>query len=213
MSTSLISISSSAHELFGECIEIYLQSFPPGERQPVERIVQRIDSGTCELYAMTTEQGHVAGIAIIWTFASCDIMFLDYFAIAEDMRHKGYGRIMLHLVYEMAARRSKSLCMEIEHPSYGSNTTERLARLHFYTSNGARILSNIRYMMPSQDSGDDMEMLLLIYTAEKLIPTVDELRTFISHLYSSVYLLDTDHYLVSLIPGGIPGHIELSDAL
>ncbi len=212
MLESLIRITSSNHVYFQECLFIYADAFPSEERQPFERIVERVNSNTCELYCFLYGAKPV-GMAILWDFSECEIMFLDYFAIATEYRRKGMGRLFLQNLFLWVSPKEKVLGLEIEHPNYGNNITERIFRMMFYTSNGAKILSNVRYIMPALDGTEDIEMLLLLLKPTEELPRREELQKFISNLYSNVYLLQPEHYLVNKIIQSIPAKIEICDSL
>ena len=158
MNISIAHIKSANDKLFEKAIDIYIDSFPASERQSIANITHRINCDKCKMIALI-ENNLVLGMAIIWKFSNNRIGLVDYIAIEKNNRHRGLGGLLLTRILNEEVK-IDYWAIEIEHPNYGGNIEERKRRLRFYLSNGARIASNIKYLMPAQDNSNDIEINL-----------------------------------------------------
>ena len=59
---------------------LYESAFPPDERMPFERVLQKRDEGKMRLFSVESEDGEFLGFANI-TLCLDDVLALNYFAI------------------------------------------------------------------------------------------------------------------------------------
>ena len=151
---------------FVEAMKIYIEAFPSNERQSIELIKYRIQTGENKLYLAFVDDV-VVSIAILWNIENSDFILLDYLAVKDHYRDSHIGSEMMQFISNAARDKNKHLLIDLEHPMYGSNRLEREKRLDFYLKNGAFILKNTPYYLPSLDDSSATEMLLLIIPLDK----------------------------------------------
>ena len=108
---------------------LYESSFPPNERMPFERILQKRDGGIMRLLSVEGEDGEFLGFANI---ALClDVLALNYFAILPEKQGRGYGTAVIRLLRERYPDRS--VIIDIEDDAVESdNPEQRIRRRAFY---------------------------------------------------------------------------------
>lgn len=121
--------STNAH--YEQIETLYEKSFPSCERKPFSLILEKQQSGNVDVL-MLEESGQFAGLAI--TMMDKDLVLLDYFAIEESMRGKGFGSAALHLLFDFY--KGKRFFLEIESTLVpADNKSQRLLRKQFYLAN------------------------------------------------------------------------------
>jgi len=112
---------------------LYQTAFPPSEKKPFSLMLGKREQGWMEILAIESDQDDFLGLAI--TMICQDIVLLDYFAIADEMRGSGIGSQTLQLLKNRY--KNKRLLLEIESTATESPDHEvRLRRKNFYTRNG-----------------------------------------------------------------------------
>ena len=151
--------------------ELYLTAFPSNERKPFPVILQKCEEGSMEILKIENNAGDFIGLVIMILFH--DLAILDYFAIDENMRNRGFGSQVLSLLNERYA--DKRMILEIENPDVPSdNTPERIRRKSFY-------LRNHMVLMPFKVDLFGVEMLIL--TNGKPV-TFEEYHDIFVHVFS-----------------------------
>lgn len=130
--------------------KLYMQAFPVSERKPFFIIKRQHKKGLSDVL-LVEDKGEFAGLAI--TMNGSDIVLLDYYAIDESKRDKGYGSAALKLLQERYSAYRFFLETEILDEN-ADNAEERKRRKEFYLRNGMREL-NIYVKL----FGVDMELL------------------------------------------------------
>ena len=116
-----------------ELKKLYQSAFPASEKKPFWLIQKKRREGITEILGLINREERLVGLAI--TIAWQDLLLLDYFAIAEDLRGQGCGAQALRLLQERY--QGKRLLLEIETPDVTSeNHQQRLRRRLFYQSCG-----------------------------------------------------------------------------
>ena len=114
--------------------QLYLRTFPKNERKPFGVIGQKKNEGITDILSIE-ENGEFLGLAITINYQ--DKVLLDYFAMDDAKRGKGYGSAALAALMERYDGRR--IILEIEsttRPRKAGNFEERLRRKHFYHKNG-----------------------------------------------------------------------------
>jgi GNAT superfamily N-acetyltransferase len=107
---------------------LYEKSFPVSEKKPISMILKMQKCGATDIWYFE-EDGKFLGLAI--TINSPDLILVDYFAVSEKLRGKGYGSAMLKSLISHYS--DKGVFLEIERPyEWASNYSDRLRRRDFY---------------------------------------------------------------------------------
>ena len=93
------------------------------------------------------------------------------------------------------------MVIEVENYLFGNNKDLRKKRINFYIRNGAYVLNEIPYMLPSLDDTLPTEMILMISPKyEKEIIGYEKIEKLIKRLYIDLYgKTENDHLLVSIL--------------
>ena len=130
---------------------LYLRAFPLDERKPFPVILEKCREGSMQILKAEDENHDFLGLVIM--ILHNDLAILDYLAMDESCRNKGYGSQILSLLNERYA--DYRMILEIENPDVPSdNTAERIRRKGFYLRNGM-------IMMPFEVDLFGVEMLIL----------------------------------------------------
>ena len=111
---------------------LYLKAFPKEERKPFLLMVKKVEEKTMSIFAIVDGDEFIGEVILVHYK---DIVLLDYFAIEENHRGKGYGSKTLNLLFEMFS--GKKILLEIEttlKPSVDIETKKR--RKNFYLNAG-----------------------------------------------------------------------------
>lgn len=111
--------------------ELYMQSFPACERKAFSLICEKQQQGCADILYIE-EADSFCGLAI--TIKKDDLVLLDYFAIAEDKRGKGFGAKALQQLFTYYAGTRFFLEIESTHVA-AANMPQRLSRKSFYLKN------------------------------------------------------------------------------
>jgi GNAT superfamily N-acetyltransferase len=170
--------------------EIYLSSFPSNEMQPLDTLKDRINTGFETLVVLRFED-EVVGFSLLYRFSSIDFFLLDYLAISQKYRNKGFGTRMFKGVFEFCDKTNCGILMEVDDPSFGSNYDEKSRRVSFYKNNGAKIIENFNYILPALDH-TEITLQILMYKHKYKVPSKTEIKEIIKELYTNLYGLDED---------------------
>lgn len=200
----------SDHPYYTPVITLYQNSFPACERQPESRVYERTLQGIYQITGALID-GKLAGMAICRDLKASSFILLDYLAIDHNQQGQSIGsQLFSHLVKNLPD--NKHLLMEVEDPRLGENQNERIKRVQFYIKNGAFILEDVNYLLPSLDGSSPTPMWLMIApgTKESTLPR-QIVRQLINQLYNENYLLE-DEYLLNIVTKDMPETIKLSNA-
>ena len=108
---------------------LYESAFPPDERMPFERVLQKRDAGTMTLLSIENADGEFLGFANV-TLCQ-DALALNYFAILPEWRGKGFGT---EVIVELKKRHpDRSIVIDIEDDEVEcGNAEQRKRRRLFY---------------------------------------------------------------------------------
>ena len=113
--------------------KLYLNAFPANERKPFPVILEKCREGSMQILKIENEVHDFIGLVIM--ILHKDLAILDYFAVDETQRNKGFGSQVLTLLNERYT--NYRMILEIENPDDPSdNTAERIRRKGFYLRNG-----------------------------------------------------------------------------
>ncbi|MBE0424969.1 MAG: GNAT family N-acetyltransferase [Lutibacter sp.] len=200
--TSLIfkQIFSTSVNHFDAAMLIYLESFPPSERQPLAKINERITAKKSQLFVGILDK-EVICMALLWDFKNADFTLLDYMAVSEKHRNNHFGSELFQFLVAKVKRSHKFMLLEVENYLFGDNREQRKKRINFYLKNGSYLLENVPYVLPSLDKSLPLEMLLMIAPKYKNTHLKkSEIENLIKLLYKEIYEKpENDALLVSVL--------------
>ena len=174
---------------------IYLDSFPPHEREEFSFLVDSIAAGERWLFTAMRDDA-ILGFAIIIPNIASDVHLLEYLAVARQARSGGIGGILLRQVVD-AARASGNIAgimLEVEHDDEGGADERALreCRIAFYTRHGARLVDGApNYRVPLAGRAGTMRMKLLWLPIDGAdVPRGDKLRECVVGILEKSYGLN-----------------------
>ena len=122
-------IENNSAERIQAIHSLYESAFPPDERMPFERVLQKRDSGVMRLLSVENNDGEFLGFANITI--CLDVLALNYFAILPEKQGSGYGtEVILALKKRYPTR---SIVIDIEDDDVEcDNAEQRKRRRAFY---------------------------------------------------------------------------------
>jgi len=200
----LTKVEKSHDPRMSEIMHIYRTSFPENERQSDETIVQRQQTNLNEIFVLENSIKEIYGIALLFPITRSDYILLDYLAIKESFKQFGFGSFLFQRIKDYVFQQNKKLIIEVEKPS-GVQREEQEKRIKFYVKNGAKLLKDIDYYLPSINGQKNVEMNLMI--CQDLDDTSIEgalLIELITKIYNQVYQKDNNDELLISILNDIP---------
>lgn len=120
-----------------ETLEIYetymRKDFPPIELKPFSHIERMMNLGLYDSFVFH-EEGRFIGYALCSENRNRDAVLLDYFAVASDIRGKGYGRKVLTMLWQIY-QEYDMVILESENPEFFDDEQDhqkKLLRVRFY---------------------------------------------------------------------------------
>ncbi|HBZ02125.1 MAG TPA: N-acetyltransferase [candidate division Zixibacteria bacterium] len=194
---------------FKAAMEIYRQSFPENERQPIDKIEERVKAGFSDLI-VGEKDGIVVFMAILYPLRGTNYILLDYIATAPDYRNQGIGAEFMMETIESLQKERKFLLLEVDDPQFGESKEDKQRRVGFYQRLGAKIFKDVKYFLPPFSSDFPTEMILMMLPAPKgMIIEGAVVRNLIQQIYRELYDRGPDDRLLKSIIGDVPGQVEL----
>ena len=145
-------VSKSSDRFFNEAFALYESAFPREERRDGKE-QNRVLSKEDYHFDLIIDGDSFIGVMLYWEVG--DIIFLEHFATAENVRGKGFGAKALEKLKE----KGKIILLEIEPPV--DEITNR--RYGFYKRNGF-IMNDFYLIQAKYHKGDkDLELKVLSY--------------------------------------------------
>lgn len=152
----------------------YMQKdFDHSELKPLKMIIERKKVNKYDCFALVEEE--VLAYAFFAFKNEEDMALLDYYAVVEKYRGKGYGNIMLAKLKE---KFKNGIIAEVEIPEYAKSDIDRLkreGRIIFYQKCGL-IKTNINVNVFAHEYH-------LFYTAKE-----QKSNEYIKNIFSDIYL-------------------------
>ncbi|MCT7987052.1 GNAT family N-acetyltransferase [Laspinema olomoucense] len=161
----IVQLTDINHPDFQGALQIYLDSFPASERQPLEILEARLSNQLYQWFIAKTEN-QVVGIALLYPLKPSDFIVLDYLGIDKDYRSRGIGRMLISYLIDWVHNQQKTLLIEVENPRFCDDSEQAKRRIQFYQNNGAKVLYPVRYVLPPLSGDVPTEMLLMMVPAE-----------------------------------------------
>lgn len=153
--------------------ELYEQSFPPEERRnlPAQQVL--LNNGALRL-ALLENDDIYAGFVFYWQLT--DFVFIEHFAIAQEMRGSGIGSGVMRLMEQEFLR----IVLEVEPP----DTDDAVRRIRFYEGLGFKAYAYPYLQPPYQAGGMPLRMLLM---QKGMSPEEHTFTKINSEIYLEVY--------------------------
>jgi GNAT superfamily N-acetyltransferase len=195
-------------EEFDRAMVIYRSSFPENERLPEEKLAEKITNQEFQLL-VSYEESKVSFMAILCPLKETNFILLGYVAVAENLRGKGIGEDFLKYLGKELKQKEKFLLLEVENPALGDNREIKQRRINFYQRLEAKILENIRFLLPNLWNKTPPEMLLMIYPFYDQNYIKGELiKDLINRIYEDFYE-EYNHPNIKLLCKNIPDIVKL----
>ena len=185
---------------FAKAINIYNESFPSNEKQPLSLIKKRITEKTSNLFVGLLNE-EVICMALLWDFKDLEFVLLDYMAVDKEYRNNKFGASLFKFLTNTIESCNKYMIIEVEDYLFGNNKELRKKRINFYIRNGAYVLNEVPYMLPSLDDTIPTEMTLMISPRyQKDMIDFEKIEKLIKQLYSDLYgKTEKDNLLLSIL--------------
>ncbi len=206
-------ILSVKNNYFKQAMLIYDEAFPSNEKHPIDLIQNRIINGHSKLFVGIID-GEVVCMSLIWNFNDLEFVLLDYMAVSSNYRNNNLGSQLFQFLSNRVRKLNKYMIIEVENYLFGSNTLERKRRINFYFKNGAYILEDFNYLLPSLDGTYPTEMILMVSPKYKEdILKGEQIKELVIRLYVDLYEKNTSDKLLNTIINRTPNKIKLNNKL
>jgi ribosomal protein S18 acetylase RimI-like enzyme len=185
---------------FANAINIYNESFPSNEKQPISLIKKRITDSKSNLFVGLLNEDVIC-MALLWDFKELEFVLLDYMAVAKEYRNNNFGTLLFKFLTNNVNKCKKYMIIEVENYLFGNNKDLRKKRINFYIRNGAYVLNEIPYMLPSLNNTVPTEMILMISPKyQKNMIEFEKIEKLIKQLYKDLYgKTENNNLLVSIL--------------
>ena len=198
---------------FRAATDIYIQSFPANERQPLSVIEQRVKDGLSLMFTAELDNKTLA-FGLLWPFQNSQFILLDYLAVAPGYRQSNLGSALFRYMAKLVNDQGKTLVIETEHPAYGDNREERQKRLAFYFKNGCYLLKDVPYILPPLDGSTPTEMCIMVHPPHgRHNFTLEEIKDLIIRLYKELYGRDENDAILQNFIHKLQTEITLSKSI
>ncbi|NDW18083.1 N-acetyltransferase [Dysgonomonas sp. 216] len=154
---------------------IYIESFPPDERRPVNEFRQLIaDDNEFSVYMLLNEEERM-GFLTYWTFDT--FIYAEHFAIVPEHRNGGIGKSVMEA---FIASTKLPLILEVEMP----DTEMAQRRIGFYKRVGFKLWDISYKQPPYQEAYEALPMMLMTYRDIDLDKDFEHIKR---KIYKTVY--------------------------
>jgi hypothetical protein len=196
-----------------EAIQIYNHSFHPEVRRPASSLISLIQRRQTRMVVGRIDH-KVALVAVLFPIPKTRFVLLDYLATDEAKRSMGLGGQFLEKAFDLLEGISfDHLLVEVEDPMAAKEEYDDcIKRIGFYRRSGAKMLKDLRYLLPSFNGGEPSEMKLMLISRTNIERLEGgELKEAITRVYSKLYGRDDDDEILNQIIKGMPEEVELID--
>jgi GNAT superfamily N-acetyltransferase len=205
----IIEVKAITDPLFDEAMEIYDASFPRNERHARSVIEERMERKLYRLF-IGQKDGETVLMALFYPLKGSQFVLFDYMAVATSHRDKGFGTQFLKSMSKTIGLGKRHLVLEVEDPRSGEDKDQRVRRIEFYERQGAKMLKDVRYIMPPLFGPTPTDMVLFVWPGPEdgkmPGPTV---KKIILQVYRELYGRDDKDPLLNSFIEDIPAIVEL----
>ncbi len=170
----LTTILSSNKTYLNKIKKIYESSFPSDERRDFKLVVKLLSDDRFELKGIFVDKDLV-GFITTWDFN--DFMYVEHFAVAEELRGNGLGSYVLQNIINNSELR---IVLEVDLPSDSIS----FKRIKFYQNFGF-VLSHEEYIQPPYDA--DKSAVPMFVMSKPEIDNFNDFQYIVSTLHTHVY--------------------------
>ena len=202
MSPEIVRLDELPAETLEGVRAIYEEAFPARQRVPFAELVDGARNGD-EVALIGLELKRPMGIAFLSRLDAVGHLFLEYYAVASDLRGGGRGQALWRAVHDDLRRTApRPVVLEVEDPAEPDIEPDEAAarerRVRFWEHVGATPLPLDGYVIPDID-GDGVEPMRLMWIGAQpadQAPRDGGLLELVLALYESGYGLSADDELV-----------------
>lgn len=207
--TEFSQIADVTSKTFEDAIAIYSEAIPVAERQSIDTIKERIQSGKEKLYIGFVD-GKVALMALLYPLEESQFVLLDYMAVKPEYRKHGLGSEYLKNITRITGLKNKLFLFEVEDPKTGPDQETKQRRVYFYRKNGAKILKHVRYVLPPLQGNTPTDMILLVLAQNRPVwLSGNAIKAAIHQIYLELYHRDESDPLLQSFIDKIPERVDL----
>jgi GNAT superfamily N-acetyltransferase len=204
----IVQLTDINHPDFQGALQIYLDSFPACERQPLEILETRLSNQLYQWFIAKWEN-QVLGIALLYPLNPTNFIVLDYLGIDKDYRSRGIGGTLMSHLVQFAETQHKTLLIEVENPQFCEDSEQAKRRVQFYQKVGAKVLKSVRYVLPPLSGDVPTEMLLMMVPADLGGQLPGSLvKQLIQQVYQEMYDRPSDDALLRAFIGEVPDVVQ-----
>jgi GNAT superfamily N-acetyltransferase len=126
--------------LWSQAENIYDQAFPHEGRKSRTVVRKMFQKQMCQLHTVTDETG-IIGMALTGFNEEAAVLIIDYIAIREDLRSKGYGALLLNYIRNWSEMDFGCIGIIVEVEA--DLTPENSRRIRFWKANGFQLTSHV----------------------------------------------------------------------
>ncbi|MDR2409999.1 MAG: GNAT family N-acetyltransferase [Bacteroidales bacterium] len=134
-------------------ILIYENAFPIEEKRPIEKHIKLMKENLLFRFYAAMKGEKIIGMIVLWELN--DFTYLDYLAVSQDYRNRGYGKLIVKQLQQLY---NGLIVLEVEMPD-NNNLARR--RIKFYTQLGFNLL-DFPYFMPKYNNPKEPFPMLLM---------------------------------------------------
>ncbi|MCT7986357.1 GNAT family N-acetyltransferase [Laspinema sp. A4] len=207
----IVQLTDINHPDFQSALQIYLDSFPPSERQPLDILESRLSNQFYQWF-IAKRENKVLGIALLYPLNATDFVVLDYLGIDKDYRSQGIGGMLMSHLVQLVKIQQKILLIEVENPQFCEDSEQAKRRVQFYQNNGAKVLRSVRYILPPLSGDVPTEILLMMVPAdlEGQLPG-SLVKQLIQQVYQEMYDRPSNDALLRSFIEEVPDVVEFVD--
>ncbi|MBQ4104791.1 MAG: GNAT family N-acetyltransferase [Clostridia bacterium] len=146
-------------EQFSEAYKLLERAFVPAELKTLERLLEEFLSNKLEIYGHFQNE-ILCGVMTVWSLGN-GFIFIENFAVSEDMRGQGIGTGMLNEISDLLS--PERILLEVETP----DCENKLRRVKFYERNGF-VLSEYGYTQPALRKNCEPVELRIMYKGKTI---------------------------------------------
>jgi len=169
-----IRIKNTLDKYFTEAWDLYENAFPLEERRPINAQTNVLKNSNYH-FDVIIEDGKFIGFLLWWEFDK--LMFIEYFATAESIRNKGFGKLIIE---DFLIRSQKPIILEVELPD--SNIRKR--RIEFYKRLGFHLNPHFYEIQPVNEGSSALEFRIMSFP---LAISENDVRNFVERCHPIIF--------------------------
>jgi GNAT superfamily N-acetyltransferase len=198
---------TKAEGIFPAIEALYSAAFPRSERKPVQFLAEALVRPDYRLLALEDE-GRFIAFALIYRSPREQVSLLEYMAVVEAMRGRGWGSRLFHAAVEAA---DAPLLIELESDRDADSAADvRTRRKNFYLRLGCRRLRGFDYVMPKVAEAEPPPMELLVHGLSSPALSGEQLGRWLGDIYRNVYGRRDDDPRLGAMRAAMAGDIRLT---